>query len=171
MMKNIVILVIAALFCGAAVHARDKVDKGDIAPNFTLNDPAGATFELNKFRGKRGIVLIFSYSECPKCLTEIPEISALADIARRNKVIVAMVNSVDNSNAAVNMMNRYNINYHTLLDLRQIVQTNYGITHTPTLIAIDGTGRVVYRNMAGIGTSALGIPASTLIKMLQNGIR
>ena len=66
-MKNILLMLIAVVALTATAFSQAPPPKaptthlkvGDVAPEFTLTDPAGKPVKLSDFRGKKSVVLAF----------------------------------------------------------------------------------------------------------------
>ena len=73
-----------------AEYAGTLLAPGTPAPDFTLCDLEGKSFNLSDFRG-RNVVLVFWASWCPDCRAEVPDLKAMAASADSSQVAFVSV--------------------------------------------------------------------------------
>ena len=144
--KTITMLFLLVLLLGplASCTATDNPD-GKAAPDFTLATHDGKQFTLSKFKGNRGVVLVFFATWCPSCMAEVPEVKKLATSAKDKNVLVYGVNIEQSKRIVEKFVKDQQINYRILLDSNGEAAKAYGITGIPTVIGIDADGIVRYR--------------------------
>ena len=102
-MRSIPIIVL--LFCLVAIHtpAAWAVDTAPAvekyAPPFALQDLSGKVINLSDYRG-RVVILNFWSTLCAPCTAELPSLSRLAAIFRKDELVVLAV-SIDSSDKPV----------------------------------------------------------------------
>ena len=67
-----------------------KLEKGDIAPNISLQTIDGSTFEMSSMKGKRVILTFFRFSSCPFCNIRINRIMKRWDEFPEDTVMVGI---------------------------------------------------------------------------------
>ncbi len=144
-------IMIAAIFLIAnnalSIQAPASADK---APDFILKDTNGETFRLGNYKGKKPVLVIFSTTWCPTCISEIPHFQSLYSIyANRGLEIVNVY--VQESKAKVSKFStRHNLPYRVLLDESGIVSGFYEIRGVPSLVLVDRKGFIVCRECTQI---------------------
>ena len=116
------------------------------APEFALPALSGVEVSVSRFKGQKGIVLVFFATWCVNCMEEVPEIKAFADSARPENVLVIGINYKQSAEIVQRFRDTEKINYGLLLDEDGKVTTDlFGITGLPHIIGIDMAGRMIYR--------------------------
>lgn len=124
----------------------DKVDigieRGNIAPDFTLETLDGETVRLSDFHGEK-ILLNFWASWCPPCHTETPDLQKFHE--SNNDVVVLSVNvteTEDDLDDVQAFIDEYGVTYETLLDEDLTVANMYQAHQLPTSYLINTEGKV-----------------------------
>ena len=112
------------------------------APDFILKDLTGRSFRLSEQRGKP-VLIIFSTTWCNSCRAEIPHFKDIHYKYSRRGVEVINVDIQEPRDRVARFARRYDLPYRTLLDLDGSVAELYSIFGVPTLILIDGAGKIV----------------------------
>lgn len=117
-----------------------KIDIGDNAPDFTLQDQTGASRSLNEFLGKSAIVLYFyPKDDTPGCTAEAcsfrDSYEAFTDIGA---VVIGV--SSDSEESHEKFAAHYKLPFTLLSDSRNAVRKLYGVPSTFGLLP----GRVTY---------------------------
>ncbi len=115
------------------------------APDFTLKD-TDKTVSLSQFRGKP-LVLNFWATWCPPCIEEIPSMIRLQTLMGGKVQILGISTDVDND-AYRRFISDKKINFLTVRDGDQRVNTMYGTYKFPETYIIDGKG-VIRRKFIG----------------------
>ncbi len=136
-----------SLSCGNSAAELGKTDAiaGKRAHDFTLKDLNGNSVSLVDFHGKKSILLIFTTTWCPRCITIIPELKAIHSKynSRRLEVIAMYINETENKVKAFNR--KYVLPYTILLDSDGITASAYKIRGIPILMLIDRNSIIQYR--------------------------
>jgi len=125
-----------------AFGSADAVRVGDVAPVFSLADPAGATVSLADFKGKV-VFLNFWATWCPPCRTEMPSMERLNGVFSDKDFAMLAVNIEREGKEAVPaFLERNPYSFTILLDIEEKVQRSYGVYRFPETFLIDRNGRV-----------------------------
>lgn len=135
----------------------DKIglEKGDIAPDFSLKTLNGEEVKLSDYRGKR-VMINFWASWCGPCRAEMPDIQRFHET---KDIVILAVNLTSSENSRTNVTNfvkEYEMTFPILMDETEFVAGLYAIKPIPTtyLINSDGTihnkafGALNYEQMA-----------------------
>jgi thiol-disulfide isomerase/thioredoxin len=114
---------------------------GDLAPDWTLSDPAGKTHTLSDYRGKI-VVLDFWATWCGKCAALMPRLEKLHRKYRNRGVVVLGVNTWETDDPVATMKKK-RITYGLLLKGEEVAAA-YGVASVPVICVIGVDGRVVY---------------------------
>lgn len=128
-----------------------RLQLGDPAPSFVLNDPTGAPFSLEEIMGEKGVLVVFACNHCPFVVHLAEEMGVLADeIADRGIGTVAiMSNDVENYPAdgpkeMVQFAELHGWNFPYLCDEDQEVAKSYSAACTPDFFLFDEEGHLYY---------------------------
>lgn len=141
-------LVLGASLATAAPGAR----VGEAAPLFTLNDVRGTPQSLSQHAGKV-VVLEWFNPDCPAVKKHHQQSKTMKDLAAKYRgrgVQWLAINSGapgkqgTGEERNVRALSEYQIEYPVLLDPTGATGRAYGAQVTPTMVVIDGQGRVVY---------------------------
>jgi peroxiredoxin len=148
--KTVYLMLITAFIaagCGAGAVSSEAelMPPTEKAQDFTLADPNGKDVSLSSSEGKEVVLLDFSTTWCPHCITLIPRLKELHSRyhAKGLKVIAVYVNE---SVADVSRLTRkYSVPYTVVVDGDGAVASRYGVRGVPTVLVIDRDGMVRYR--------------------------
>ena len=113
-----------------------KLQKGDIAPDFTLPGIDGRTYSLKSLAGKSGLFVLFMCNHCPYVRARMEEVVALHK-EFGNEIAFVGINSSDPEYPGEGEENmkafakERNITFPYLLDEDGAVAKKYGATCTP----------------------------------------
>ena len=137
------------------MHSQQMVEPGTKAPDFELPDangnPGGEMRSLHDVLGENGAVVFFTCNHCPYVVGSEPRIESAAEVARKNGLGFAGINSNDpvkyESDSWDNMVKRANkgMTYPYLHDSSQEVALAYGAERTPEFYLLNSDSVVVYR--------------------------
>ena len=138
---------VAILAVAAPAAAGDGVAVGDVAPNFTLLDTAGAEVSLSDFEGKV-VVLEWLNPDCPyvKRHYKAETMKTLAATYGDKGVVWLTINSTHYMDAEANAKFKAanDLPYTILVDQPGKVGHLYGAKTTPHMYIIDAQGTLVY---------------------------
>lgn len=149
-----VILAIGMCFSAAAFAADIAPPFGirhyDIgtAPNFTLQDIDGETFDLSSTRG-HWVFLHFWASWCGPCKEEMPTIQHLADELAENELEIIMVNTAEDEDTVFAFLGALNVDINSLLDKDGQVTEQWKPRGLPTSFLINPKGEIKYQAIGG----------------------
>lgn len=139
----------------AAVLSKMKaIAVGDIAPDFTQNDPDGKPIKLSSFRGQY-LLVDFWASWCGPCRAENPNV-VKAYAKYHNKGFEILGVSLDNDKGKENWLKAIksdNLTWPQVSDLKyweNEVAVQYYIRSIPTNFLLDKTGKIIGKNLIGV---------------------
>ena len=151
--KRIIISVLLILVCAFpalaqdadSLYAKDLLQPGTQAPDFTLPAPDGTRHSLSSMRGSY-VVLDFCASWCPDCRKDIPAMKRLHDKYGRNVRFVS-VSFDDKKDNWTRCIDSNNMDWLHLSELKKWKQTEvsrlYNVKWIPAMYIIDRQGQVV----------------------------
>lgn len=143
LLKNsVLVFLITILLIGCGKDNEPAVTLAEVnkpAPDFTLVDLQGKTWQLSHFRGK--VVFInFWATWCPPCLEEMPSMQALnAGMAQAPFQMLTILNN-DQPAFAQNLADKIGITFPILVDPNSETATLYGLTGVPETFIVDPQG-------------------------------
>jgi peroxiredoxin len=115
-----------------------RKERGDTAPDFTLQTIDAQTLTLSQFRGKN-VVLNFWVSTCPACLEELPYFQTIYNKLPTDKTVMLAVNAGERDKIVQYEAQRMKLTFPVLLDPDGKVCKSYG-RGSPTTFFIDSNG-------------------------------
>lgn len=152
-MQNLLIIVLA-LMSSAFIDKKEELKIGDLAPlaNLKMQDISGTSYSLNDLKQTNGLLVIFSCNTCPFVAGWEDEYPVLGDIASRNNLGVALINSNEakrkDEDALMAMKSHaQNKNYNTpyLVDVNSQLADAFGASTTPHVFLFDKNMKLVYK--------------------------
>ena len=136
--KSVLILLIIIL-----VQNLSALEIGDNAISFKAKSINNKEINLDDFKGKKAVWLVFWATWCPNCKAEIPALKNLYE-KYKNKLEIIGINVAfnDSIKKSKEYIKKYNIPYDIIFSSE--ISRQYGIIGTPTQIAIDINGKVVF---------------------------
>jgi thiol-disulfide isomerase/thioredoxin len=122
------------------------------APKLTGELMEGGNFDLAEHRGEV-VVINFWASWCGPCRAEAPELVAVADAMKEQRVSFVGIDTRDDRDKAKAFVERHAISYPSLFDPAGRLALNFAKlppTATPSTLIVDRQGRI-----AGLYTKAL----------------
>jgi peroxiredoxin len=130
--------------------ATNKLKIGSSAPGFNLPGVDGKTYNLDSFKDKKGVIVVFSCNHCPYVQAYEDRIIEIQKDYNED-VGVAAINSNDITNYPddsfehmVERAKKKGFNFPYLRDEDQTVAEAYGATHTPEVFLFDKERKLVY---------------------------
>jgi thiol-disulfide isomerase/thioredoxin len=112
--------------------------------DFTLPLLDGTNITLSQLKGKV-VFLNFWATWCEPCRSEMPSMKAVYQKLKDKGFEILAVNLGESRDKISGFMNRYKYNFPSVLDERQITQSQYNIRAIPTTYIIDRRGLIVAR--------------------------
>lgn len=119
-----------------------RVQAGDQAPNFVLEDMEGNNIQLSDLKGK-GVFLNFWGTWCKPCEKEMPYMERQYSRFKNLGVETLAVNIGESDIAIETFVNKHGLTFPILKDKDRTVTEAYDITPIPTTFLIDKNGQVV----------------------------
>jgi peroxiredoxin len=114
-------------------------EKGNRAPDFTLQDLNGQDVKLSSLRGK--IVMVnFWAIWCVPCKEELPYFQAISDNRSQEDLKILAVNFKEGTGAVRSFITGEEYTFTVLLDSTGEVNTLYDVSYYPTTFFIDADG-------------------------------
>lgn len=122
--------------------------KGDVK----MMDVSGKSYSLNDLKMDNGLLVIFSCNTCPWVIKWNDRYNPVAEVAKKNKIGMVLVNSNENYRDRGDGMDdmqkfaeksKYTMKY--VLDKNHIVADAFGAAKTPHVFLFDKNGKLVYR--------------------------
>jgi peroxiredoxin len=119
---------------------------GDKAPNFTLLDFNGQAHQLSDYKGKP-VLINFWGTFCPPCKAEMPALQRQYDLWSPKGVQFLEINLDTNKITAQSFMEQYKLSLPVLLDTKEAVRKQYGISEYPSTLFIGADGKIAYKKI------------------------
>ncbi|MFC1949126.1 TlpA family protein disulfide reductase [Chloroflexota bacterium] len=142
------VVAITLLFTGCGTGSTGTgVKEGDRAPDFQLQDLEGQTVSLIEQRGLP-VLLNFWATWCGPCRYEMPFLQQIYQEWSDDGLVMMIVNIGESSSTVRDFLADNNLSLPVLLDTRQSVAEQYGITGIPTTFFIDKDG-IIQKKVVG----------------------
>lgn len=139
---GVLALAVIITFYRAFGEDHQGVEKGEAAPDFTLQTVDGRPFTLSELRGQ-AVVLNFWATWCEPCQREMPALQAAYEAYRDKGVVVVGVNFGESQATVRGFLSRRGVTFPVVLDRDQQITTKvYGVKSFPTTVFIDPRGTV-----------------------------
>lgn len=143
----VVAVVIVALLALVILNPfKTGVQPGQVAPNFTVTTTEGSTMSLQSLRGKP-VLLEFMDVDCLHCINEAPILANLYTTYSARVNFLSLdpnfpIGSTDTAARIDAFKTQYNTAWpYALVDVS--LANQYGVTGTPTMFILNGSGVVV----------------------------
>lgn len=123
------------------VTVSGRTEVGEAAPDVSLTDFDGTTFELADYRGSP-LVVNFWASWCPSCAAEMPDFEKVHR-AVAGEVEFLGINTNDDHGSAQRLAKNTGVTYRLARDQQGEVFQAFGALGMPTTVFIDADGNVV----------------------------
>lgn len=133
-------------FGGFGVNATGKPDdvRNRPAPDFTIEQFDGSTFQLSRQRGTV-VLLNFWASWCPPCRLEAPALERASRVYADRGLVVFGLDVWDERADALNFITNNSVSYPNGLQGGSSVAVEYGVTGLPETFVIDRRNVLVGR--------------------------
>jgi peroxiredoxin len=127
---------------GGLFAEKDKTpQEGDQAPDFSLSSLEGGIVSLSDFEGK-AVMLNFWGTFCEPCVKEMPLIQQYYEQYQDQNLVVLGVNLDEPEVTVRGFVDELDLTFPIVLD-KNIVRKQYGVSHYPTTIFINGQGEII----------------------------
>ncbi|MBA3003194.1 MAG: TlpA family protein disulfide reductase [Desulfurivibrio sp.] len=120
---------------------KDVAQVGKPAPQFTLVDTKGKTWNLAELKGKV-VFLNFWATWCPPCREEMPSMQTVHTLMANDSFVMLAVLNNDAPALADAMAAKIGTTFPILIDPNSTVANSYGLTGVPETYIIDKQGVV-----------------------------
>lgn len=127
------------------------VSVGEVAPDFTLNDPDGKPIKLSSLRGSI-VLLDFWASWCGPCRQENPNVVKMYAKYKDKGFSIYGVSLDREEGAWKAAIKKDNLTWHHGSDLKywnSAVAQTYGVTAIPATYLLDKEGKIIAKNLRG----------------------
>jgi peroxiredoxin Q/BCP len=127
-MKNLLIILIAMLIIfSSKINSQNKLDVGNKAPDFTLQDADGKDYSLSDYKGKSPVVVYFyPAANTSGCTKQACAIRDDWSKFQQNNIAVLGI-STDDKEEIKKFIDNYNLNFPLLSDEDKTVTEKYGV--------------------------------------------
>jgi peroxiredoxin len=142
-----VLLALAPALVAVAPPPEDKSRPLPQVKDFSLLDPKGGRHTPQEWRERKAVVLVFLGTECPVSNGYAPLMSRLARGCQAKGVAFYGVHPDPDVTAEVAAKHaaEYQLTFTLLLDPRQVLASQTGVTRVPEAVVLSPAGQVLYR--------------------------
>lgn len=118
------------------------IQKGQLAPDFSLNDFKGDPVHLSDFKGKK-VMINFWATWCPPCRVEMPHMQKFYEDNESKDVVIVGINlttTEGNSDSVQAFVENQQLTFPIVLDTEGSVMQTYQIVSYPTTYVLDSKG-------------------------------
>jgi peroxiredoxin len=126
------------------------LEPGKPAPDLAYQDTSGTVRSLRDNLGEEVTLLYVWSSNCDHCLKHTPDVHELYQRYKRQGFAVYAVGLERNAESWKEQIRQMGLSWTNVSELKgyeSSVTTKYGVRSTPSLILIDGQGRILARNV------------------------
>lgn len=129
-----------------AANPGSSLQKGDVAPDFTLTTLDGKEVSLSDYRGKK-VLLNFWATWCPPCKAEMPHMQNVHENYGEDIEILAVnLTSLDNGKDKIELFKEdYELTFTIPLDEKGTVGEEYQAFTIPTSYFISTEGKIQHK--------------------------
>jgi peroxiredoxin len=131
-----------ALYSGQSTPGDFSKQKKTYAPDFSLKDIQGKTFQLSRQKGTP-VVMFFGTTWCPLCRSEMPVYNTLYNKYAGRGLKFLYINVNESTERVTRYAKQSSFPGLVLLDSDGDVARNYSISGVPTLILLDNEGKII----------------------------
>lgn len=126
------------------------IDKGDMAPDFQLENTEGEPVNLSDFEGEK-ILLNFWATWCPPCRDEMPDMQQFHEDNDDGVIIAVNLTASELKAGDVeDFLDEFGVTFNVLLDEDNAIADMYAAHGLPTSFFIKPNGEVHKKVMGGI---------------------
>jgi|GEM_PF-2201251 len=139
---------LAGLICsGAGCGNSGKLEAGNIAPDFTLNNLYGEKMGLKDFTGRKIVFLVFGASWCPYCREEVGMLKAIQAKYFDTPVMLLYINISESAEKTSAYAREMEMTYPVLVDTGGTVAKLYKVRGIPHNVIVDSHGVIRFIGM------------------------
>lgn len=146
------VLLAAIFLISPSLHATNI---GEQMPAFTITTLDGALIESGEIIGNKPLFLVFWATWCPNCKREIPHINKLAEEfgpqggkGKGMEFLGINVGVNDSEKKVRRYAKKYTMDYPIYFDKDSNLTKRFKVQGTPTIIIVDKSGIVRYRDVS-----------------------
>ena len=127
----------------------DKLNNGDLAPDFELIGIDDKKHKLNELKGSKATLIVFICNHCPYVIPKIAELNRIANNFKNKGLSVIGINSNNNPDYpedSFENMKKLNVNFPYLFDETQNIAKEYGAVCTPDPFLFDETLKLIFHS-------------------------
>ncbi|HIJ91504.1 MAG: TlpA family protein disulfide reductase [Desulfobulbaceae bacterium] len=132
----------------------DVAEVGKPAPQFTLVDTKGKTWNLAELKGKV-VFLNFWATWCPPCREEMPSMQTVHTLMREDPFVMLAVLSNDTPALADAMAEKIGTTFPILIDPNSTASKAYGLTGVPETYIIDKQGVIREKFLGAVNWNSI----------------
>ncbi|BBH20188.1 thiol-disulfide oxidoreductase ResA [Paenibacillus baekrokdamisoli] len=136
----LILLIVGYVIVQKKSESHYLIKIGQTAPNFALSGLNGEEIYLSDYRGK-GVLLNFWASWCNPCVNELPLMNEAYKLL--GDVEIVAVNMGEKEETVKKFVNRYDLEFPVLLDLKNSVKRKYHVSGLPVTLLIDKQGKII----------------------------
>ncbi|MGP4075997.1 redoxin domain-containing protein [Halobacillus sp. K22] len=128
-------------FSSGEENGTTGLEKGQQAPDFTLQTLEGEKVSLSDYRGKK-VMINFWATWCPPCRAEMPD---MEKFYQNEDIVILAVNLTETESSQQEVQqfrDEFNLSFPILLDKNVEVANKYQINPVPTSVFVDEDGKI-----------------------------
>ena len=152
-MKTALTIVFLALFVAFSVKVKtdlrreqsplEAIKIGQMMPDFTLPNPAGADVTFNQVKGQNKVIVInFWASWCAPCRIEMPGFEKMYQAKKQNGLLILAVNEDEERLKMDEYLTKKPVSFPVLVDRDSELMKRFGVRALPTTIVVNSDGKV-----------------------------
>ncbi|MCA1011899.1 redoxin domain-containing protein [Halobacillus halophilus] len=122
-------------------NGKTGLEKGQQAPDFTLQTLEGEEVSLSDYRGKK-VMINFWATWCPPCRAEMPD---MEKFYQNEDIVILAVNLTETESGLKEVQefrDEFDLSFPILLDKKVEVANKYQINPVPTSVFVDEDGKI-----------------------------
>lgn len=112
------------------------------APELSLQDLTGKTFDLSRYRGKT-VLLNFTTTWCPYCIKDIPGLKKIHERFKNRDFLLVSIYIQESRKKVSSFAEKHGLAYTTLIDPDGKTAMRYGVRGVPTKVIVGEDGNIV----------------------------
>ncbi len=154
LLRVVVLLALALLLAACAGEKVQKLQKGDLAPDFTTHDFDGRPLALAELKGSP-VILRFWSVDCRYCRADTPIFNQYFLRYREQGLRVIYINTMSPEQEVRSFVRELDIRFPVVLDRDGAIAASYQVKVVPQTIVISPEHRIVAALLGGVGEEEL----------------